>query len=448
MSAGAVTATAATPVGEAVRRLRTLVSPYTGLVAAVGDLAAATDDARLHRFGCRLADLGQLTGLAVDYRPGGAGARRADALAAALGEAAERYSACYVPDADLRLATADDLGASAVDPERFALFGEEQYAEPAFPFRRFTRSTRVRWVRGFSIPARSEAWLPAQLVYLAWRPPTEAGEVPIGYSTSNGTACAPTVDEALMRALLEAIERDAFMVTWYASLSLPCLDWRRHPELAAYDRRYFRPTGLRYSAVDLSCFFEVPTVAGVVRDERTEGAALGVGAACAPTVEEAWKRALAEAFAVHAGARALARRGDGLPASAREVRTFDDHVAFYGPRERAALTRFLDGSRDRRDVREIAPIAGERPAETIGVLVERLAARGASAYAVDVTAADVRAAGLSVVKVVVPELAPLDVAYEGRFLGGRRLTHAAFEVGLLPTPLVRERLNPLPHPFP
>jgi ribosomal protein S12 methylthiotransferase accessory factor len=444
----ALAATPATPVTEAVRRLRTLVSPYTGLVAAVGDLAVATDDARLHRVGCRTADLSQLTGVAADYRPGGAGARREDAIAAALGEAAERYSACFVPEHELRLATAEELGRAAIRPERFALFSEEQYGRPGFPFRPFTAATRVRWVRGFDLPTGRDAWLPVQLVYLAWSRPCDFGEEPIGYSTSNGTACGCTLEEALVRGLLETLERDAFMVTWYASLSLPRLDWRRHPELAAHDRRYFRPTGLRYSAIDLSCFFDVPTVAGVVRDELAEGAALGVGAACAPSVEEAWKRALAEAFAVHAWVRALARDRETAPAGPNDVTTFDHHVAFYGTRERAGLTRFLDDGSDRRDVREVGPVPGSRPKEVLEALTERLAARGASAYAVDVTASDVRAAGLRVAKVLAPELAPLDVAYEGRFLGGRRLTHAAFELGLLPAPLGPDRLNPWPHPFP
>lgn len=447
MTVHALAPSGATPVREAVRRLRTLVSPYTGLVAAVGELAAAPDDARLHRVGCRLADLSQLTGVAAEYRPGGAGARREDALAAALGETAERYSACYVPDRGIRLATAAELGPAAVRPERFALFSDDQYATPGFPFRRFTDTTRVRWTPAFSLPTRGEAWLPVQLVYLAWRPPGESGEEPIAYSTSNGTACACTLDEALVRALLEALERDAFMVTWYARLSLPLLDWRRHRALVEHDERYFRPTGLRYAAVDLSCFFGVPTVLGTVRDELTEGAALGVGAAAAASVEEAWKRALAEAFAVHAWVRSLAR---GRQAARRpaDVTTFDDHVGFYGERERAELTRFLDGGSDRRDARDVPPLGERAPRALLEALTEKLGARGSSAYAVDLTAADIRAAGLRVVKVVAPELCPLDVAYEGRFLGGRRLTHAAFELGLVPAPLGPRDLNPLPHPFP
>jgi ribosomal protein S12 methylthiotransferase accessory factor len=53
-----------------------------------------------------------------------------------------------------------------------------------------------------------------------------------------------------------------------------------------------------------------------------------------------------------------------------------------------------------------------------------------------------------VAKVVAPELQPLDVAYDGRFLGGRRLYRAAFELGLRAEPATFDDLNPHPHPFP
>jgi len=71
-----------------------------------------------------------------------------------------------------------------------------------------------------------------------------------------------------------------------------------------------------------------------------------------------------------------------------------------------------------------------------------------TAYAVDVTAPDIAAAGLCVAKVVAPELQPLDVAYDARFLGGSRLYSAAFELGLAAAPATFDGLNPDPHPFP
>jgi len=337
MSAAAVEPAAWTPLSESLRRLRRLVSPYCGLVRGVSDLSCAPDDARLVRVGCRVAALEPLIGLTTDFRAGGSAPDRDQALAAALGEVAERYSASWMPD-DLPLATARELGGRAGGPERFALFHPRQHARPAFPFRRFTKDTRVRWTCGVALPSNELAYLPAQLVYLRWRSPDDTGEDPIGYSTSNGTACRATFGEAVLSGLLELVERDAFMLTWYARISFPRLVWSSEPELAAFDARYFRPAGVRYEAIDVSAFHDVPTVVGVVRGPPGDGAPVAVGAAAAPRVAEAWQDALGEAFAVRAWARAMAHEGQTAEFAGdfSDLDGFDDHILFYAREENAS----------------------------------------------------------------------------------------------------------------
>jgi ribosomal protein S12 methylthiotransferase accessory factor len=96
----------------------------------------------------------------------------------------------------------------------------------------------------------------------------------------------------------------------------------------------------------------------------------------------------------------------------------------------------------------VPTVGGETPADQIQALVERVEAQGAHAYVVDVTAPDVREAGLAVAKVVVPELCSLDVSYATRFLGGRRLYEAPWRLGLAPRAESPADLNPYPHPFP
>ena len=43
----------------------------------------------------------------------------------------------------------------------------------------------------------------------------------IAYSTSNGLAAGPDRESALAAALLELVERDAFMLTWNTRRSFP-----------------------------------------------------------------------------------------------------------------------------------------------------------------------------------------------------------------------------------
>ena len=239
------------------------------------------------------------------------------------------------------------------------------------------------------------------------------------------------------------------MVAWYGRLSLPLLDWGRDPMLARLDARYFAPTGLRYSAVDLSAFFGVPTVLGVVHGPPGALGALGVGAAAAPTIAVAWRKAVAEAFTVQRWVRdhALEHPDDaGRPAV--EIESFAGHTMFYAHPDRAARAAFLDDSPERRDTRDVAPLEGADVLEQIDAVCDRLAQRDVSAYAVDVTSPDVRSAGLHVVRVIAPELCQLDVIERARFLGGSRLYEAAYEAGLVARPLTVAELNLDPHPFP
>jgi ribosomal protein S12 methylthiotransferase accessory factor len=435
-----------TPLEESLPRLRACLSPYTGIAREAVELLHAPDEARMVTVTCTLATGDEVVGASAPAHSSGWHYERDIALAAAIGEAVERYSAAYVPLGSLIVGSAEEIGARAVQPERFALFHDRQYEYPGFPFGRFCSDSRARWVPGFAIPDGEPALLPAQLVFMS---PLLDSESPLTVPTSNGVACAPSLEEAILAGLLELVERDAFMLAWYNRLSLPLLDWSGDEGMRRLDERLFKPAGLRYSAVDLSCFLGLPCVLGVVHGMPGQLGALGVGAACATTVAEAWRKALSEAFAVLRWSREVASDpGVRLPEDTREIRGFDDHILFYADHERAGRTSFLDESTQRRDVATIAPVEGEDVATQIRAVTDRLGTAGIAAYAVDVTAPDVASAGLAVARVIAPELCSLDVVAVAPHLGGRRMALAAYEAGLLPRPLDLEDFNRDPHPFP
>jgi ribosomal protein S12 methylthiotransferase accessory factor len=434
-----------TPVAEALPRLRTLVSPYTGLIRGTTEIAGLPDDMRLHRVAGVLARSEPVLGIELGTKPAGTSSDPERALAAAIGETAERYAASFVPGSTT-LASAAELGARAVPPKEFGLYHARQYAQAGFPFEPFTAGSRVRWVEGFALRSGERRYLPAQLVYLPFD--IAEGEQPIGHTTSNGLACGATFEEAILAGLLELVERDAFLVAWYSSLTLPLLDHTSSHELVEFSARFFAPSGLRFAAVDLSVFWGVPTVLGVVRS--AVGAPLGVGADSASRVEVAWQSALAEAFSVRAWART--KRGDDPAAAYRDdfadIVDFDDHIRYYSTPEHAVETVFLDRSPERVAVADVPPLPGGNVLEQIDAIVRRLEERGLRAYVVDVTSPDIRRAGLHVAKVVAPQLVSLDSAYSGRFLGAERIYTAAYELGLRDRPLTIDTINPLPHPFP
>jgi ribosomal protein S12 methylthiotransferase accessory factor len=431
---------------ETLSALTSFLSPYTGIVRNIVEFLHAPDEGRLIALGCALAEGEPVVAAPVVDHTGGCHWDRDLALAAALGEAVERYSAAYVPEARLITASAAKLGPEAVDPNRFALFNDVQYAIEEFPFRRFQRQTRLRWVEGFALPDGERAYLPAQLAYLHR---AADDEEPIAYSTSNGVACSTTLADAVLAGLFELVERDAFMLAWYNRLSLPRLTFEFDAALSELVQRFFAPAGLRYSLIDLSVFFDIPAVLGVVHGPPGQLGALGVGAGCAATVQEAARKALSESFSVRRWARDMAfDNPERRPHSPSEICTFDDHILFYAEEPNAEHAAFLDSSDVSRETSEIPPLEGTTARQQIEAICDRLARKCVTAYAVDVTAPDVRSAGLRVARVIAPELCPLDYFDTARFLGGRRMYFAAYETGLLEQPLAYADLNVYPHPFP
>lgn len=435
------------PTSEGLARLKTLVSPYTGVVSRVHEALLEPDDARNVRFDCELASTAATTGLTVQPPAGGSGNDRESALAAALGEAIERYSGtCLPPESAWVLATASELGPAAVEPERFSLFSEAQYAEESFPFRPFTSDTEVRWVRGHSIPDGAEAYLPLQLAYI-WRGvELAAGETPIAPASSSGMAAGATEQDAILHGLHELIERDAVMLTWANRLALPLLDWSTDADLVEHDLAHFASSGIGYKVIDLSAFCDVPTALAVNRDAATGFCS---GAASAPTMRQAWDKALRECFQVRTALKwdLLEEPHPSFEQDFSDIQGFVDHVRFYSSSEHQVHTDFLTSSEQVRRIHEVPGLEEDDPAARLEAIARRVAVRDISAYWVDIAPPDVREAGLHAVHVISPDLLPINDAHRYRFLGGRRLHEAAFELGLRDAPLSPDELNPYPHPF-
>jgi ribosomal protein S12 methylthiotransferase accessory factor len=423
-------------------RLRRAVSPYAGIVDEVEECLPTSAEPRLFQASCAVGRSDSLLGTPLGHvaRAGGTGRTRAEAAAAAVGEAIERYSAGYVPRG-LMVASARDLGEDAVPPERFALFSARQYRSPGFPFRPFTCETRVAWVEGRELQSGRRVFVPAELAYLGSA--AVEGERPIAHSTSNGLACAEAEDRAVVTGLFELLERDAFMIVWAGRLSLPRID---SAGIGSRLRETFDRTGLQYAGIDLSVFHDMPAVLGVVRAPAGFLGAVGVGAAAASTIERAWWKALAEAFAVRAAGAKLSLLAGATPPD--RVETFDDHILRYAGHDHAAATDFLDASGERTPPTEVAELVTGSTSDAIAALCKRVEAAGSSAYAVDVTSPDVAGLGLKVIRTVAPGLCALDASHSARYLGGRRLYEAAAELGIRAAALREDDLNADPHPFP
>lgn len=436
------------PAGLTRSQIDAYQSDLVGIVRKVFYRLHDVGDLHMISAGAYTARAKPLLGHEVPRNSGGEGVTRHAAGAAAIGEALERYSACWVDRSRCVEGTATELvddGVAVLPPDRIRFFTDEQLAEDGFGMTQLGPDTTTPWLEAAEVLSGSRIFVPAQLSYLGSVP----GAPRIHTATSNGLAFGTDPYEALLSGMLELVERDAFMLTWYHRLSLPRIDLASHRSLASFVRRHIAPAGLEVAVMDLSGFSNVPVALSVARQANGAQGPVGVGAAASMRPEVACMKAMREAVGSRSWAAQKVRDGSKSLVDSdwrTTIVDFDHHVELFSDPAMRTHLDFLDASSEVRSIHEIEAVpASARPdAESVAA---RLAERGTTVYATDVTAPDVRAGGGFVIRALSPELQPLDASYRYRYLGHPRLRDDAALSGVGVSD-AGSPLNPLPHPFP
>jgi len=370
----------------------------------------------------------------------GVGLGHDQAAARAVGEVLERYSASFPDRADLVEATWSEVGGP--HPDAYALFSAEQW-QAGLPYVRFEENTVLEWVAAHSLMGGGMAWVPAKRVFLVER--QEPWLANIGPAISTGLACARTRSAALLAALLEVVERDAFALTWWRQLPATPLLLPRSGPLASIVRERFGRSGLTFLYRLLPTDLGISVVLVVVLDPKAGSSVAAVGAAARLDPAAALLKALLEAVQTRTWLRQMGGGAGFDPGVGfANVRRFSDHVRLYGQPQSLTYLGFLVDSAANPVCLEDLHDASRSPEADLGYCLERLERRGLQALAVDLTTPDLAACGFVAVRVLVPGLLDIAPSHAQRFLGYSRLWEVPERLGLAGGC----GLNPYPHPFP
>ena len=438
---------------ETIRRGSRLISRKVGLIRRVDVTRYQAQDPVVFAAGVLPADFSRCLSGGVAIQAGGAGDTAAIALASAIGEAVERHCACF-PDRDEIVAgTFRELAEDAVSPDLLRLFSREQVerfdpSEPDY----FDERSRIGWVSGYSLTKRRERLVPASYVYLNYQP--GKGEANIGGHASTGLAAATTREEAILSALLETVERDAFTIGWMhrragrrinvddedVQQTLRVRLWADRPSV---DLKFF----------DLTTEVPIPVVLVVMRRQSEYGPVACVGAASRLSPRRAVGKCIQEAGQNFPYLRHLMESEKGWqPATDfSNLINFDYHFLNYVKRPDLVpkAFAFFDECEDRVALSQLPDHATGRVLADLEYCVAQLGEAGFEVIVTDITTPEIAEVGFSVVRVIVPGLVPLHGDHRRPFLGVRRLFDAPFCRGLHARGHSPESgLNPFPHPFP
>ncbi|MEC3895045.1 MULTISPECIES: TOMM precursor leader peptide-binding protein [Nocardiopsis] len=340
----------------------------------------------------------------------------------------------------------------AIDLRRLGLHDEHRYDEPGFPCRRWTEESEVDWVWARSLTKDAPVLVPETYAY--YRTRLVRPNLPrYLYEVSNGCAVGGSMPEAILHGLMEVIERDAFLMTWYSRRSPAKLDLStaKTSTMPLLLERIERQTGYTVHAWDTTTEHGIPSVwIGVVDEGEREGRARFLCASASHFDMESAVSAglleLAPIIAQHEDedeeTQEYARR---MVEDSELCTSMLHHSQLYGrPEAQDRLAFLYEGSERGLSEPHPALTTGE-PTDLRALLqstVDLLAEHGLEVIVVDQTTPEHRAGGLSCVKVIVPGMLPMTFGHRFRRVRGLdRAYKAAAAAGY-------DDVNPDPHPFP
>ncbi|KKK36297.1 bacteriocin biosynthesis protein SagD [Mesobacillus campisalis] len=347
----------------------------------------------------------------------------------------------------------NNLKDQALHPSAAGVHAKEQYESPGFPFKEFKPDMPISWVWGYSLVEERPILVPELLAYYS----LGCGHGFV-YETSNGCALGGSLEEAIFYGIMEVVERDSFLLTWYAQLPLTRLDpySANDEELNLMIQRVEAVGGYDLHFYNATMDHGIPSVWALAKNKKQRGLNL----ICAAGAHLDPVRAVKST--IHEMAAMMLTLDDKFENSREEcirmyqdaslVRKMDDHSLLYGlPQAEERLQFLLNEDRPLRPFDEEfkwKPVHDDLKDDLQAVL-QKIKLCGMDVIVVDQTSPELKVNGLHCVKVLIPGMLPMTFGHHlTRVTGLQRVLEVPMQLGYTKQPLTMEQLNRHPHPFP
>jgi thiazole/oxazole-forming peptide maturase SagD family component len=415
-----------------VRRQRTPIEPQYGDLLGRRTGLVKTIHTMLQRRGApeamlstpRTCDVGYLVDAhgELDLSLGGKGRTLEGTLMSSIGEAVERYCLCWPDEASMVEATYEEIAdrGAVVDYEYLDVY-DPFVAERLEPF---DRETEILWTQGTNLLTGKETYVPAELVWidvgrLAQRPSHFLG-------TSNGCAAGGSMPAAVLNSLYELIERDGFVKTWARQTTPEQVDLTAVPEIAAFAAEHAEAVHRNVHVFEYDSPLDVPTFGAALVNEHDERPKFILGGSSSVDSRGAMRDAIVETIQgwPYVAELAIEYDLDELdPADPTD--NFDANVLHYAlPDNFEDVAFLLEG--EQRAPQSLPDRSDWDVDRALSHCLSELDEQGHTPIAFDLTTRDVRDVGMSVTRVIVPELVtltpPFTIPKEHPALAGDSLT--------------------------
>lgn len=344
----------------------------------------------------------------------------------------------------------------AIHPPALGIHDPQQASEPGYNYCPYDDDTNFNWVWAYSWNKKEPILIPEQMVYYRSTDPKER----FVYETSNGCAMGGSLEEAIFYALLEVIERDAFLVAWYNRLPLVHLDIEdvKDPNILLVKDRV-TAMGYQLHFFDMTMDSGIPSIwATLINPAADAGVKTYSAAGAHPDPEKALMGAMVEVVTsmpiYEQTMPQLRDQATAMLKDSGQVQTMEDHVLLYSHPDTLKRFDFLltDKSVTRgmrevyRDWYEKSP--PEDLTEELKALMEKILENSTDIFIVDETTPELQKVGIHAVKVFVQGMLTMSFGHQYRRIVLDRVKKAPILAGYRTQPIAEEDINLDPHPFP
>jgi ribosomal protein S12 methylthiotransferase accessory factor len=316
----------------------------------------------------------------------------------ALGESVERYCSAAVQNSVFQ----PSIEMRDASLEKYRLYPREAYS--FLPFDPIDTSKKLNWFEGKNLISGKPELVPSQFVYIPYK--SSVDEAVLDDQDSTGLACSYSLENAVEKAMLEVVERDAFMKWWTGELSTMKWQIGRLCDLSTANKSLLdcvTHSGLKVELCIALPIAGVFWIAAMIRCDHPFFPNLVFGFGCARSFDMAVRLSLEEGLLSFLG------YSERLRLQASHALPFDEpkhSKPFLYASSRVASQIVLQ--RIETFPKCLIPNEIFRVTSGLELVTAQLLNMKWTPVLCDLTTPDIRDVGLNVVKVVIPEARRLD----------------------------------------
>lgn len=157
----------------------------------------------------------------------------------------------FVASKSVEIATYAQVDAP-IDPRALVAYSKNQYVTAGFPLKPFSMRREYLWTKATHIETGKQHGILADCVYALTALPSRFQKNAYSNTSTSGLAAGTSFDDALCRATLELIERDAFVCAWLGKQPPPVISMVSMPGAAVKRIKELNSRGFRIVVSNIS----------------------------------------------------------------------------------------------------------------------------------------------------------------------------------------------------